>query len=54
MKKDKQTFEKHSQAPSSRSCSICKERSKNVHRSTKYDKYLCVDCLVETILNDKT
>lgn len=54
MKRDKKTFETYDKSPSFRSCVQCKERSKNVHKSNKYDKYLCVDCLVETILNDKT
>lgn len=33
-------------------CSICSLHSKNVHRSIKYNKYLCSNCLIETIIND--
>jgi hypothetical protein len=33
-------------------CSVCSLRSKNVYRSIRYKKYLCNDCLVETIIND--
>jgi hypothetical protein len=33
-------------------CSVCGLKSKHVSKSTKYNDYFCIDCLVEHIKNN--
>ena len=34
-------------------CSSCGIKSKSVNKSIKYNKYFCVDCLIEHIVNNE-
>lgn len=49
----KQTIKSlHTYKDKNRKCDSCSVVSKDVHKSIKYNKNLCIDCLKEIIIND--